>query len=124
MMNYIIAASEFCLTFESWYKKQLIESAEAKRNRNRSCRLNLSEIMTILFAYHKSSMACFKYFYLTLSKKLFPDLVHYARFVKLIKKAFLALICMLKSLESEATEFLFIDSTPIAVSHQRKHNVF
>ena len=62
---------EFCAAFEPWFKKQLIGSGAIKRCR--SCKLNLSEIMTILLAYHKSKMACFKYFYLQTSKTLFPD---------------------------------------------------
>ena len=117
--------SEFSKNFEPWFRKQLIGSGEIKRYR--SSRLNLSEIITILLAYHRSGTTCFKYFYFSLSRELFPDLVHYSRFVKLVKKAFLALICMLKSLEGEVTEFLFIDSTPMAVCHnlrQRKHKVF
>ncbi len=75
-------------------------------------------------------MACFKYFYLDFfnsHKKLFPNLVHYARFIKLIKRAFPALVCLLKSLEGEITEYLFIDSTPMTVCHnlrERKHKTF
>jgi hypothetical protein len=75
-------------------------------------------------------MACFKYFYLNFFKfhrQLFPGLVHYARFAKLIKRAFPALVCLLKSLRGEITEYLFIDSTPMAVCHnlrERKHKTF
>ena len=75
-------------------------------------------------------MSCFKYFYLiclNFHRGLFPGLVHYARFVKLIKRAFLALVCLLKSLAGEVTEYLFIDSTPMTVCHnlrERKHKVF
>jgi len=105
----------FCLGFEPWYKKQLL--SENLKKRDRSGHLNLSEILTILLAYHQSGMACFKFFYLTLlqtKKALFPKLVHYARFVKLIRHAFPALVCMLKSLMGEATEYLFIDFYPYA----------
>ena len=119
---------DFCQGFEPWYKKQLITDRKVKRNR--SGHLNLSETLTLLIAYHQSGMACFKYFYLNsllLHKQLFPGLVHYARFIKLIKRAFPALICLLKSLEGEMTEYLFIDSTPMAVCHnlrERKHKTF
>ncbi|MBL0942222.1 MAG: IS982 family transposase [Alphaproteobacteria bacterium] len=98
--------------------------------RNRFCRLSLSEIVTILIAYHQSGMACFKYFYLDLCSNqegLFQGLVHYDRFIKLIKTAFPALACLLKSLEGEKTEYLFIDSTPMAVCHnlrERQHKTF
>ena len=119
---------DFCLGFEPWYKRQLLEDGLVKRKR--SGHLSLSEILTILLAYHQSGMACFKFFYLELLKikdVLFPHLVHYARFVKRIGKAFPALICLLKSLRGEATDYLFIDSTPAPVCHglrERRHKVF
>ena len=109
---------DFCKGFEPWYKKQLISDGTLKRDRRGH--LLLSEIMTILISYHQSGMACFKYFYLSLlqnNHSLFPGLVHYDRFVKLIKKAFPAFVCLLKSLTGEITEYLFIDSTPMAVCH-------
>jgi len=81
-------------------------------------------------AYHQSGMPCFKYFYLDLydnSKGLFDGLVHYDRFVTLMKTAFPALVCLLKSREGEKTEYMFRDSTPMAVCHnlwERKHKAF
>lgn len=119
---------DFCKGFEPWYRKQLLKDGKSKRNR--SGHLTLAEILTILIAYHQSGMACFKYFYLRLFNfhlELFPRLVHYARFVKLIKRAFPALVCLLKSLQGEITEYLFIDSTPMAVCHnlrEKKHKTF
>lgn len=119
---------DFSKGFEAWYKKQLIGDRTVQRNR--ACRLTLSEILTILIAYHQSGMACFKYFYLTLCqyhRNLFPGLVHYDRFVALIKRAFPALLCLLKSLQGEITEYLFIDATPMAVCHglrEKRHKTF
>lgn len=119
---------DFCKYFEPWYRHQLISSG--KRCRNRHSRLRLSEIVTILIAYHQSGMTCFKYFYLELSRTgrhLFPELVHYDRYIKLIKLAFPAVVCLLKSLLGEVTEYLFIDSTPMAVCHnirEKRHKVF
>jgi hypothetical protein len=75
-------------------------------------------------------MSCFKYFYLELMrnyKNLFSYLVHYDRFVALIKLAFSALVCLLKIIEGVVTEYLFIDATPMAVCHnlrERRHKVF
>jgi hypothetical protein len=114
--------------FEPWYSKQLI--GVDNKTRHRTSRLKLSEVLTILIAYHSSGYSCFKYFYFELLRNyrhLFPRLVHYAHFVKLIKIAFPALICMLRSLEGEVTEYLFIDATPYAVCHnlrERRHKVF
>jgi hypothetical protein len=119
---------DFCMGFEPWYRRQLFSDGSKKRN----ClgHLSLSEILTIILAYHQSGMACFKFFYMTLLKtkrSLFPGLVHYARFVKNIGYAFPALLCMLKSLMGKATEYMFIDSTPHPVCHtkrEKKHKVF
>ena len=92
--------------------------------------MSLSEIITILIAYHQSGMTCFKYFYLELMrnyKNLFTYLVHYDRFVSLIRLAFPALVCLLKTLEGTVTEYLFIDATPMAVCHnlrEKRHKVF
>lgn len=72
---------DFLKGFEPWYKRQLVSSGSIKRNR--SCHLSLSEIITILLAYHQSGMSCFKYFYLELCRSyrnLFPGLVHKACF--------------------------------------------
>ena len=119
---------DFCMGFEPWYRLQLLSDGSKKRNR--SGHLSLSEVLTILLAYHQSGMACFKFFYMALLQIkdiLFPRLVHYARFVKLIGYAFPALVCLLKSLMGEATEYNFIDSTPEPVCHtrrERRHKVF
>jgi hypothetical protein len=119
---------DFCKGFEPWYKKQLIGDGTVQRNR--AGRLSLSEILTILITYHQSGMACFKYFYFNLrqsNRPLFPGLVHYDRFVALIKRAFPALVCLLKSLQGEITEYLFVDATPMAVCHglrEKRHKTF
>ena len=116
---------DFSKGFESWYEKQLIGDRIIRRKR--AGYLTLSEILTILIAYHQSGMACFKYFYLTVSRSLFPGLVHYDRFIFLIKRAFPALVCLLKSLQGDITEYLFIDATPMAVCHnlrEKRHKTF
>lgn len=118
---------DFYKGYKPWYKKSLISSGSKKRNR--VCKMSLPEIITILIAFHQSGMSCFKYFYLELirnHKKLFNYLVHYDRFVALIKLAFPALVCLLKTLEGKVTEYLFIDATPVAVCHnlrKKRHKV-
>ena len=119
---------DFCKGFENWYKKTLI--ASGIRKRNRPCKMHLSEIITILIAFHQSGMSCFKYFYKELMincRNLFNYLVHYDRFIALIKLAFPAVVCMLKTLEGKVTEYMFIDATPMAVCHnlrEKRHKVF
>lgn len=123
-----VFVDDFCKSFEPWYKKQLI--AEKRRKRHRSGQLRLSEVLTILLAYHESGMVCFKFFYMQLlreGRNLFPHLVTYERFVTLIKRAFPPLMALLKSLQGEITEYLFIDSTPMPVCHNmriHRHRTF
>jgi hypothetical protein len=57
---------DFCKGFEPWYKKSLLTCGAKKRNRE--CKMSLSEIITILIAFHQSGMACFKYYYLELMR--------------------------------------------------------
>jgi len=119
---------DFYKGFEPWYKKSLL--TVVKKKRNRGCKMSLSEIITILIAYHQSGMTCFKYFYLELMrnyKNLFTYLVHYDRFIALMNLAFPALVCLLKTLEGTVTEYLFIDATSMAVCHnlrEKRHKVF
>ena len=83
--------------------------------------MSLSEIITILIAFHQSGMACFKYFYLELMRNyrnLFSYLVHYDRFAALIKLAFPALVCLLKTIEGVVTEYLCHNL------RERRHKVF
>ncbi len=113
-----VFVDDFCVGFEPWYKRQVLTDGNKKRLRHGH--LKLSEIVTILLAYHQSGMTCFKYFYFDLQQNyrhLFPGLVHYARFNKQMRGSFLALLCLLKSMMGDVTEYLFIDSTPMAVCH-------
>jgi len=120
---------DFCKSFTPWYKKQLLSGTKANQ-RQRACQLELSEILTIVIAYHGSGRSCFKYFYYDLlqnGRHLFPKLVSYERFVVLIKRACPALICLFRSLTGQVTEYLFVDSTPMSVCHnrrERRHRVF
>lgn len=122
------SVDNFCQGFEPWWRKQLLTSG--RKRRHRSVQLKLSEVLTILIAYHQSGRSCFKYFYLDLYERgrhLFPKLTHYARFVALIKQAFLPLLYLFQSLRGKVTEYLFIDATPMAVCHNRRekrHRVF
>lgn len=122
------SVDNFCQGFEPWYQRQLLTSSVKRRHRD--SKLKLSEILTIVIAYPQSGRSCFKYFYLDLcarGRHLFPGLTHYARFVRLIKRAFVPLVHLFQSLRGEVTEFLFIDATPLAVCHnkrEKRHRVF
>src|SRR5690349_10369690 len=70
-----------------------------ERKRQRSCRLSMSEIMTIIILFHLSHYRTFKdYYYACVQEDLkayFPHLVSYNRFLELMPGAFLPLLIYL-----------------------------
>ncbi len=91
----------------------------------------LSEVMTIVIAFHASGYRTFKEFYtfqvLPHWQSAFPQLVSYNRFVELMPWAMMLLCCFLHTRKGEITGISFIDSTPIEVCHpcrSKSHRVF
>lgn len=107
---------------------QLPAMLSEKRSRSR---LQLSEVMTIVIAFHASGYRTFKEFY-TLQvlpgwRSAFPKLVSYNRFVELMPWTLMLLCCYLHNRKGEVTGINFIDSTKITVCHVRRahcHRVF
>lgn len=118
---------DFCTQLEPELNRYLLPV----RQRERESRMHLSEVMTILVWFHVVGYRNFKQFYLhEVSKHLrheFPHLVSYNRFVELQRAALLPLCIYLKSRYGECSGLSFIDSTPLAVCHNRRihsHQVF
>lgn len=113
---------DFCKEFVPFWKKSLISNG---KKRNRTCKMSLSEIMTIQVLFHLSGYKTFKKFYLGYVckhlQKEFPDLVSYNRMVELKRDSFMALAIYLKTCGlSNCTGISFIDSTPLRVCDQRR----
>ena len=49
---------DFCKAFVQWWQKMLLQGDGERKKRNRSTRLHLSEIITIMLAYHESGYRC------------------------------------------------------------------
>jgi transposase len=120
---------DFCQWFEPQWQQQLLGDGLQKRQRSR--RLCLSEIMTILIAFHQSAYRNFKWFYNELVcrywRKAFPGLVSYNRFVEWIPSALMPLCAYLRQCFGKCTGISFIDATSIKVCHNRRiasHKVF
>jgi hypothetical protein len=118
---------DFCLLFEPLWRKHLLET----RQRQRSCSLCLSEVMTIIVLFHQSSYRNFKSFYTEhVFKHLagaFPKLVSYNRFVELMPSALVPLCGYLQSRKGDCSGISFVDSTSLKVCHNRRihsHKVF
>ena len=113
-----------CQTFEPQFNKFLLETSCKKRIR--SCRISLSEVMTIVVQFHRSGYRCFKDFYLKSITRhyrhFFPELVSYNRFVELMPKALLALCAFMQSRYGKPTGISYIDSTGLSVCTNRRIN--
>lgn len=102
-----------------------------KGKRGRQASLYWSEVMTILILFHQSHYRDFKAYYSehvskTLSSE-FPGLVSYSRFVELIPAVMPLMLCYLLSRMGQTRGVAFLDSTPIAVCHNKRifqHKVF
>ncbi len=92
--------------------------------RRRSGNLSVSEIMTIMIHLHQSRYRNFKSYYTqhvqVYLRSEFPELVSYERFVQLMPSVLVPLCAYLSSCCGRCTGISFIDSTSIAVCHNRR----
>jgi hypothetical protein len=116
---------DFCkVCLPIWRQQQL---ADGKKRRQRARSLTISEIMTILIAFHQSHYRDFKAYYceqvLKSWQSEFPGLVSYTRFVEYIPSALIPLAMYLRSCcLGTCTGLSFIDSTALDVClNQRIH---
>ena len=93
------SVDDFCRSFEVQWKQQLLGFGLKRRNRRRS--LSLSEIMTILIAFHQSSCRNFKAYYQekvqTEWADAFPGLVSYQRFIEWVPSTLVPMCTYLRS---------------------------
>jgi len=118
---------DFCQRFEPWMNAQMLPV----RQRQRKSQMCLSEVMTILVLFHLLGYRNLKQFYLEYVcvhlRGAFPQLVSYNRFVELEGNALLPLCAYLKTRMGRCTGISFLDSTSLAVCHNRRinsHHVF
>lgn len=116
---------DFCKIY-----KQQLDSKQIGNELNSS--LSISEVGTILIAFHLSDYRHFKHFYIQFVSKYltseFPDLVSYNRFIELIPNTLIYLIAFLnRHCKGDCTGISFIDSTSLKVCHNKRipsHKVF
>jgi hypothetical protein len=123
------SVDDFCESFEPQWKQQLLGFGLQLRNRPRS--LNLSEIMTILIAFHQS---CYRNFKTYDQEKVqtewadaFPGLVSYHRFIEWVPGTLVPMCAYLRSCFGMCSGIRFMDSTSLKVCHNRRikqHKVF
>lgn len=120
---------DFCQTFQPALESGLI--ASGTRHRKRERRLCMSEIMTILIAFHSSGYRTFKAFYidhvLAHWQAEFPGLVSYSRFVEFTPGMLMPLSGYLQSCFGQCTGISYIDATALLVCRNQRipqHKVF
>ena len=128
LLELFCEVDDFCQEFETVYSQQQLGNG---KKRGRKARMSKSEIMTILILFHQKSYRNFKSFYtdyvLTNLKSEFPSLVSYNRFVELTPTVMLELCAYLRSKYGQCSGISFVDSTSIAVCHNKRinrHKVF
>jgi hypothetical protein len=124
---------DFCKSVRSQWEAMLLTAGKisGQQRHGPECGLCDSEIMTLLVLYHASRFKNFKTFYngvvLGMLKPWFPKAPCYERFLTLTKRVWALLAFFLASRMGQKTGVYYIDSTPLAVCHNKriyKHKVF
>ena len=122
------AVDEFLIKFMPYMEKHLLTTSDRKPTR--TCSLNLSEIMTILIAFHVIGFRNFKLYYIYLQQfhsNDFGKLVSYSRFITLVQRTVVPFYFFSQSLSKTKTGCYFMDSTAIKVCNTKRaysHKVF
>jgi transposase len=123
------AVDDFCRIFERQWQQRLISSGVRRRRRARA--LSLSEMMTIVIAFHQQRYRTFKDFYQrhvgVYWRTAFPQLVSYQRFVEWLPSLLVPLCAYLKHCFGRCSGLSFLDATSLKVCHNRRisrHRVF
>ena len=112
---------DFWKIFRNEWEHHLIDSGKEKRGPDSE--LSISEMMTIVILFHQSNFRTFKHFYGHVCihfKAYFPKLISYERFSQTMKSLFIPLVAYLLHLNGTTTGIAFIDSTSIAVCHNKR----
>jgi hypothetical protein len=116
------AVDDFCKAFLPQWEAYLIRNGTAPRGPEPG--LCVSEIITILLMLHGSRFKYLKSFYNGVTgevlRRYFPAMPCYERFVALQPSVLLPLLCFLLSRLGQRTGIYYIDSTALAVCHNRR----
>lgn len=128
LLELFVEVDDFCREFEPWAAAQQLAS---KKKRGPEPSLSASEVMTLVIHFHQEGYRDFKHYYQTYVRRElaveFPGLVSYNRFVELMPGVLMPLCAYLRARFGDCTGIAFVDSTPLAVCHNRRisrHKVF
>ena len=122
LLELFVDVDNFCQDYDKHVKAKEL----GRKKVGPKQRLSDSEIMTIVIHFHQSSYRSFKHYYNQhVLKRLhseFPKLISYNRFVELTSSILVKLCAYLQKNLGEQTGINFIDSTAIAVCHNKRIN--
>jgi len=120
---------DFCTDISVDVQQYMLTFGGAKRQRK--SKISASEVITLLLWFHLTGSRNFKTFYLYWAKPFlasyFPNLPSYNRFIELKAKYVMYFVALIESLKVPSAGIAFIDSTKIAVCHNKRinqHRVF
>lgn len=129
LLKLFVEVDDFCQAFEDWAASQQLPG---RVRRGPAPLMSASEVMTIvpqgfplvMIHFHQEGYRDFKHYYQKhvcqhLASE-FPKLVSYGRFVELMSGVVLLLCAYLQSRFGRCTGVAFVDSTPLAVCHNRR----
>ena len=119
---------DFWQEFEPKWQQTLATNGRQRRRRGV---MSMSEMMTIVVHFHQKRYRDFKTYYTEYVtahlRSEFPKQVSYTRFVQLLPSVLVGLCEYLRSCYGQSRGIAFIDSTALAVCHNRRikqHRVF
>jgi len=132
LVDIFFYTDEFWKDFSKTLEGDQLRSDNAKKSRNKPCKLSDSEVITILIAFHLGGYRNLKYFYTQYVQvhltKEFPETVSYNKFVELQQKALLPMVIFLKMMRlGSCTGISFVDATALRVCNNIRifnHKVF
>lgn len=131
LLELFVEVDDFCKTFEPWAAAQQLPAQTSGSKRGPAAAMSASEVLTLVIHFHQQGYRNLKHYYQKhVCEHLqaeFPRLVSYGRFVELLREVALPLCGFLKSRMGRGAGVAFIDSTPLAVCHNRRidrHRVF
>jgi hypothetical protein len=115
---------DFCQAYFLHTNQRILPNPN--RQRQRSCRLHISEIMTLVILFHLSHYRTFKDYYqdcvLKELRLYFPQVVSYNRFLELMQIAILPLSAYLKAKAGEKTGLYYVDASALPVCYNKRIN--
>lgn len=130
---------DFCKNFKKYLESNLENDSRLLEDKSKKNRfypvsgMELSEILTIIIAFHLSGYRTFKYYYIRCVqngelKSYFPKTVSYNRFVELMSLCVIPMtLYTAKNRLGECSGISFVDSTRLEVCHNcriHSHKVF